>query len=167
MNETAEHFPVSEQVQWHIVPAGFLSRHFELFQDYGRIAVLRMGFWREGCEFVIAGLPFVIERKSLWRDGFWLKSNGETYCDVTKPFWSRQFDVKAGDQTWSLRPAGWFTRMYHVLENGRVVGTILPAGWFTRKRTATFSSDVPPPIQVLTMFLVLVVATRQQNRSAG
>jgi len=43
------------------------------------------------------------------------------------------------------------------------VGTIRPAGWFTSKRIAQFSDAVPPPIQVLAIFLVLILGRREQS----
>jgi hypothetical protein len=158
---------VTDEVHWRIEPGGLFSRHFRLFQFDTLLAELRMGFWREGCEFVIADHPFAIERKSLWKDGFRLNSDGQTYCDLTRSIWSRQFTLAAVDRIWCLRPAGWFTRTYQLTEHDHVVATVRPAGWFTRKRVAIFSGNVPPPIQVLAVFLVLILAQRDHNRSAG
>jgi hypothetical protein len=152
--------------RWHIEPERLLSRHFQLYHDDELVTKLTMGLWREGSQFTIAGHAFAIVRKSVWKDGFYLKSGEEVLCDVKRPFWSRRFELSTADQAWTLERAGWFTNSYRLLDGERIVGTIAPLGWFTRKRAATFEEQVPPPIQVLAIFLVLVAAERDR-RSSG
>lgn len=156
---------------WEIVPQGFFSRHYDLRLGGAVVASLRMSLWTEGCEFTIAGHPFAIRRVSLWKDGFRLFAGDDCVCEVKRGFWSRRFELSAAlddaNEQWSLQPAGWFTRTYQLLAGEREVGSIRPTGWFTRQRVADFTDAVPPPVQVLAIFLVLVVSQRQQQRAAG
>jgi hypothetical protein len=153
--------------QWQIVPQGFFSRHYNLVWNGQTVATLRMSLWTEGCEFTIAGHSFAIRRASMWKDGFLLATDGQTVCEVKRSFWSRQFALGTGEQTWTLKPAGFFTRTYQLLVDTREAGTIRPAGWFTRKHFADFATNVPPPIQVLAIFLFLVIHQREQRNSSS
>ena len=152
---------------WEIVPQGFFSRHFDLKRGGQLVASLRMSFWTEGCEFSIAGHAFAIRRVSLWKDGFQLFAGDQSVCEAKRGFWSRRFELAAVDEKWHLQPAGWFTRTYQLLASEREVGTIRPTGWLTRARVADFADEVPPPVQVFAIFLVLVVNQRQQRHSAA
>jgi hypothetical protein len=153
--------------QWQIVPQGTFSRHFDLLLGGEHVASMRMALWTEGCEFTIAGHEFKIRRTSMWRDGFILATGGQTVCEVRKGFWSRRFELSAADQNWVLQPVGWVGRSYQLLEGEREVGSVRPTGWFTRVRAADFAAEVPPPIQVLAIFLVLLAANRAQRSSAA
>jgi hypothetical protein len=155
----------SRVVAWQIEPEGFLSRHWELYQDDELITTLRMGYWNEGCEFTVAGQKFAVSRKSFWKDGFFLTHGDDVVCDVKRNFFSRKFFLVAGEQ-WVLQPAGWFTREYQLFAGEQPVGCIRPAGWFTRKKAAEFSRDVPLPLQVLAVYLYVAVSKRQQLKSS-
>lgn len=163
MTETTSH--------WDIVPQSAFSRHFDLRRDGETVASLRMQFWIEGCDFTIAGHPFAIRKTSLWKDGFQLLSGEASVCNVKRGFWSRRFELETvlddTKETWFLQPAGWFTRTYHLLTGDHVVGTIQHTGWLTRTRVGDFAEEVPLPVQVLAIFLVLVVSQRQQQKAAS
>ena len=157
--------------QWQILPQGFFSRHFNLVRGGELVAALRMSFWTEGCEFAIAGHEFAIRRVSLWKDGFQLFAGDQCVCEVKRNFWSRRFELSAtlddSNMKWVLQRAGWFTRNFQLLANEREVGTVRPVGWCTRQRVADFDEEVPLPVQVFAIFLVLVVSQRQQRRSSA
>jgi len=158
---------IDQDQSWQIVPQGIFSRHYDLKRGGQLVASLRMSFWTEGCEFTIAGHQFAICRVSLWKDGFQLLAGDRSVCEVKRGFWSRRFELSAVDEQWLLQPGGWFARNYLLLRGKWVVGSVRPVGWFTRKRVAEFADEVPPPVQVLAIFLVLLVSQRQQRRSAA
>ncbi len=156
---------------WDIVPQSAFSRHYDLRRGGETVASLKMQFWTEGCEFTIAGYPFAIRKVSLWKDGFQLLAGEACVCEVKRGFWSRRFELETSlddvKEKWFLQPAGWFTRTYQLLAGDRIAGTIQHTGWLTRARIADFEERVPPPVQVLAIFLVLVVSQRQQQRAAS
>jgi hypothetical protein len=152
--------------QWEIVPRGFFSRHYDLLRDGEVVVSLKMAMFREACNFTIAGHDFAIRHASVWKDKFQLVIGDTSVCEVKRGFWSRRFELAAVDQHWVLQPIGVFTRGYQLYADVRAVGEIRPAGWFTRRRLANFTDEVPPPVQVLAIFLVLVVSQRQQHHSA-
>lgn len=157
---------VLTSTQWEVVPKGFFSNDYHLLRDGEIIITLKMGLWSEGCQFDIAGHEFVIKKSSFWKDAFQIVADGSPVCEVKRTFWSRRFEVIAAEQTWWLAPLGWFSRTYQLLVGQRQVGTIRPTGFFSRRRVAEFSDEVPPPVQVLAVFLVLIVARRQQSQAA-
>jgi hypothetical protein len=148
---------------WAIEPQGLFSRHYDLYQGDDHITTLQMGFWREGCEFAIAGHAFAIRRAPLWKDGFQLVAGESVVCEVRRNFWSRKFALEAAEQSWTLKPAGFFTTAYHLVSSAGERGRISRRDWWSRRRVANFEPDVPPPVQVLAIFLVLIVASRQSK----
>jgi hypothetical protein len=157
--------PIADN-HWDIVPQSALSRHFSLARDGQDVAQLKMAFWTEDCSFTIAGHAFAIRRKSIWKDGFELVTGEQVVCEVKRRFWSQQFEISAIDTIFVLKRAGWFTREFLLSASENVVGRIQATGWFTRRRVADFTNEVPPPVQVLTIFLVLLTESRQ-NKSAA
>jgi hypothetical protein len=151
--------------QWEIVPRSLFSRHFDLLRDGEVVVTLQMAMFRESCEFTIAGHSFAIRHTSVFKDTFQLLIGDTPVCEVKRKFWSRRFELAAVDQNWQLGPIGFFTRGYRLMAGDRSVGEIRPAGWFTRRRVANFVDDVPPPVQVLAIFLVLIVSQRQHRHS--
>lgn len=152
--------------RWEVVPQGFFSRHYDLLRGGQVIASLQMALIQEAGEFTIGGHAFAIRRESFWKDVFAVTCDDQPVCQVSRKFWSRQFDITSADQMWTLMRIGWFRRGHRLLVGEREVGTICPAGWFTRRRIAEFSDEVPLPIQVVCIFLVLIVSRREQQ-SAG
>ncbi|HEY4232154.1 MAG TPA: hypothetical protein VGM76_01895 [Lacipirellulaceae bacterium] len=153
--------------QWEIVPRGLFSRHYDLFRDGEVVVSLQMAMFREACEFTIAGHDFAIRHTSVWKDTFQLLIGDKSVCEVKRAFWSRRFELAAIDQSWVLQRPGFLSRGYQLISGENEVGTIRPAGWFTRRRFANFVEDVPPPVQVLAIFLVLIVSQRQHRHSSG
>lgn len=152
--------------QWEIVPRSMLSRHFDLLRDGEIVVSLEMAMFREACNFTIAGHAFAIRHTSIWKDKFQLLIGDKSVCEVTRGFWSRRFEMAAIEQSWILQRPSFFSREYQLLSGESEVGVIRPVGWFTRRRVANFVDDVPPPVQVLAIFLVLIVSQRQQRHSS-
>jgi uncharacterized protein YxjI len=150
-------------VHWRIEPQGLFSRHFDLYQNDQFITTLQMQLWQEGCDFTIGGHDFAIRKPAIWKDEFQLVAGDGSVCDVRRKIWSRRFQLSATDQQWVLHPAGWFSTQYQLSTGSRVIGRISRADWWSRRRVAEFAGDVPPPIQVLAIFLVLVVAKRRSK----
>lgn len=154
---------LSPATKWQIEPRSILSRQFDLYQADEHITTLQMAVWREGCTFAIAGHEFAIRRRSLWTDGFLLLADGENVCEVRRNFWSRRFELEAVERRWILQPTGFLSTAYLLRSGEREEGRILRVAWWSRRRVAEFEHDVPPPIQVLAIFLVLIVAQRQSK----
>ncbi len=165
MLHTADRDAVSSSTSnwWKIEPQGWFSRHFSLYQGDAYITTLQMQLWREGCDFTITGHDFTIRKASMWKDAFQLFAGGESVCDVQRNFWSRRFELSSAEHTWGLQPAGLFSTAYQLLAGGIEVGRVSRADWWSRRRVAYFASTVPPPIQVLAIFLVLIVGQRNNK----
>jgi hypothetical protein len=151
---------------WMVVPRGFFSREIVLVREGQVVATLKLAMFKEACEFTLSGHQFEIRRKSIWKDGFEFFCDGTSICTVSHAFWSWSYEISAADQAWTLQRAGFFSRRHQLLSGEQEVGTIQPTGWFTSKRIAHFADNVPPPIQVLAIFVVLILARREQQ-SAG
>jgi hypothetical protein len=151
--------------QWEIVPRAMFSRHYDLLRDGEVVVSLQMAAFREACEFTIAGHTFAIRHTSVWKDTFQLLVGEQPVCEVTRTFWAGRFELSAADQKWTLGRIGFFARGHQLTAGERWAGEIRPAGWFTRRRVANFADDVPPPVQVLAIFLALIISHRQQRHA--
>jgi hypothetical protein len=148
---------------WMVVPRGLFAREFSLVHEGQEVATLKLALFKEACEFSLGGHQFAIRRKSIWKDGFEFSCDGAPVCSVSHEFWSWRYEIQAADEAWTLQRAGWFTRRHHLLSGEQEVGTIQPTGWFTSQRIAHFADSVPLPIQVLAIFMVLILARREQQ----
>jgi hypothetical protein len=151
---------------WLVVPRGFFAREFELVHDGQTVTTLRLALFKEACEFTLGGHEFAARRRSIWKCGFDFSCDGVPICSVKHNFWSWRYEIEAADQTWTLKRAGWFTRSHQLLSGEQEVGTIRPTGFFSSRRAAHFLDSVPPPIQVLAIFMVLILARREQHSAA-
>ena len=151
--------------QWEVVPRSLFSRHYDLVRDGEIVVSLEMAMFRENCTFTIAGHAFAIRHTSVWKDQFQLLVGEQPVCQVKRTFWAGRFELSAADQTWTLQRIGFFSRGHKLVAGERWAGEIRPAGWFTRRRVANFADDVPPPVQVLSIFLTLIISHRQQRHA--
>jgi len=152
---------------WMVVPRGFFSREYALVREGQVVATLKLAMFKEACEFALGGHQFEVRRKSIWKDGFEFLCDGELICAVTHKFWSWTYEITAADQVWILQRAGFFSRRHQLLNGEQEEGSIQPTGWFTSQRIAHFADSVPPPIQVLAIFIVLILARREQQSSSS
>jgi hypothetical protein len=152
---------------WMVVPRGFFAREYALVREGQVVATLKLAIFKEACEFTLGGHQFEIRRKSIWKDGFDFACDGVPVCTVVHYFLSSRFEIAAADQGWTLKRAGWFSRRHQLLSGEQQVGTIQTTGWFTSQRIAQFADSVPPPIQVLAIFIVLIVARREQQAATS
>jgi len=150
-------------IDWTIEPKGFFSPNFNLYCRGDFVTTLQMKLWREGCSFSIAGHEFNIRKPSMWKDAFELVASDTTVCEVNRSFWSRRFELSGAGQQWVLQPVGLFSTTYQLLAGEREVGRVSLASWWSRRRSGRFAEEVPPPVQVLAIFLVLIVANRQSK----
>lgn len=151
---------------WMVVPRGLFAREYVLVREGEVVATLKLALFKESCEFTLRGHQFAVRRKSIWKDGFEFFCDDALICSVSHDFWSSRYEITAGDQQWTLQRAGFFSRRHQLLSGELEVGSIQPTGWFTSQRIAHYAESVPPPIQVLSIFVVLILARREQQ-SAG
>ncbi len=99
--------------------------------------------------------------------GLVLKLGHATIAQASHKALSRSWTVTFGDRDLMLKSASVFRRAYQVLENGSVVGDVTPKSFVSRGLTATLPDDVPEPVQVFVVLIVLSVWRRRQTAAAS
>jgi hypothetical protein len=140
---------------------GFFRREYEVHADDAPVTVLTGG-WREGCEFTLSGGSFRVER------------DGRRHFVLTGPDGRLATADRQSGREWLVRTAGgdltlakpsiwrsdWEVR-------GSATGAIRQEGWFNRTYTADVPPDVPLPMAVFVLYVVLVMFERQASAAAG
>jgi hypothetical protein len=142
---------------------GILKRVYEITSN-GEAATSLLGGRRESCEFSLSGTGFRIERDGRKRfllhgpDGRLATAERET---------GREWTVRAATGNVTLvKPSIWRSG-WEVRQRGSRKGDIRSEGVFRTTYTADIPADVPLPVAVFTLYVILVVFERAAAASAG
>src|SRR5689334_17693665 len=140
---------------------GFLKREYEIFADGSPVTVLA-GARREGCEFSLSGTGYRIERDGRKR---FLLHGPDGRVAIAERRTGREWGLQAVSGNLTLaRPSmwrsGWEIR-------GTTTGAIRHEGAFSRTYSADMPPDVPLPVAVFALYVVLVIIERQAAAAAA
>lgn len=122
------------------------------------------GVRREGCTFSLGGDEYRIERVD--RRTFRLSGADGRIASAERET-GRAWAVRAGSGNLKLvKPSIWRSH-WEVHQRGVARGEIRQDGWFKRTVSADVPPDVPPPVAVLTLYVVLVIFERQAAAAAS
>jgi hypothetical protein len=140
---------------------GFFRREYEVYSDDAQVTVLT-GARREGCEFTLPDAGYRVERDG--RKRFVLTGpNGRVAAADRQS--GREWTIQtAGGNLTLAKPSiwrsGWEIR-------GTTTGEIRQDGWFSRTYAADVPPDVPLPVAVFVLYVVLVIFERQAAASSA
>ncbi|HUW31995.1 MAG TPA: hypothetical protein VM223_10310 [Planctomycetota bacterium] len=113
------------------------------------------------------GLTYEAYSQGAFVPTYVLDLEGAPLVEVRRPkFFTLSHTVAcAGGQTYTLRPASFFSRRYLLLDNGQPVGEIRPEGFWGIRFVIDLPPVIPVPVQA---FLFWVVRTiRERNRDSS
>lgn len=138
-------------------------REYELESDGGPVTTVT-GARREGCEFTLDGGAYRVERDS--RKRFMLHGPGGRVATAER-MTRREWAVRAESGNVKLvKPSMWRSG-WEVHQRGSARGTIRHEGLFSRSVAAQLPSDVPMPVRVFALYVVLVTYEREANAAAA
>ncbi|MFQ5889571.1 MAG: hypothetical protein ACE5JR_05910 [Gemmatimonadota bacterium] len=145
------------------VPGGWFSWDFRIFEGEREIALLDRAWVRERGHFRLAGGVF-----DLYRDGllgpFVLETEGRVLARAEKLSALRRiFRVTAGERRYTLKAASPFRREFVLLQGERRVGSMRPESVLRRVAVAEFPEELPLPIRIFLVFLVLLLWKREAS----
>lgn len=147
-----------------VVPRGAFRNGFDLVDDSGRtVGGFAGSAWRENGEIQIGDERWEFRRERSKR--FALAGPQGTYATAERTsLWTSAWQVAVGDRHYQLtKPSAW-ARRYDVRAGDRVVGELSPKGVFSTKTEVNLPADMPPPIQV---FVIAVVITQWRRDNAS
>ena len=149
-------------------PNSFFSWKFTIFDEAGRsIAAIDIRWVREAGEVRLDGRTCRIYREHLLGGAFVLEEDGKEVARAEKPSaLLRSFTVRHGGKQYVLQAASPVVRTFVLSENDHPIGTIKPEHALTRKALIDLPADMPLPVRIFMVWLVLVLWKRDAESSS-
>ncbi len=156
----------SALITWDAEPESLFSWRFSVREQGQEITTLVPSWILDRATFAWQGRTFRVGAQSLLHTGYVLSVDGRTVATAERPTpFHRGFTIRSDGLTLVLRPRRLFSRGFTVTDaSGREVGALTPAGWFTRRCRLEFAPEIPPPLRLF--LLALVLFRRRRQRSA-
>lgn len=142
---------------------GWFRREYDIQSDRGPLTTVT-GARREGCAFTLDGAEYRVERDGRKRfvlhgpDGRTATADRET---------GREWMVRAQSGNVKLvKPSMWRSG-WEIHQRGSARGTVRHEGMFNRSFVADVPADVPTPVGVFALYVMLVHFERQNNAAAA
>ena len=138
-------------------------REYDLESDSGPVTTLT-GARREGCEFTLDDDAYRVERDG--RKRFTLHGPGGRVATAERDT-RRQWTVKAQSGNVTLVKPSMWRAAWEIHQRGSARGSIRHEGVFSRTFVADVPSDVPMPVRVFALYVVVVNQEREANAAAA
>lgn len=141
---------------------GFFKREYEI-HSAGQLVTELTGGRREGCEFSLSGTGYRAERDGRKR---FVLSGPDGQLATAERQTGREWTVRTatGDLT-LVKPSVW--RSGWEVRRGGATGSIRHEGAFTRTYSADVPEDVPLPVAVFALYVILVIFEHQAAAAAA
>jgi hypothetical protein len=136
---------------------GLFRREYEVESDRGPLTTLS-GTRREGCEFTLDATAYRVERDGRRR---FLLHGPDGRVATAERATRREWAVQATSGNLKLVKPSMWRSVWEVHQRGSARGTIQRAGMFSRTVNADVPLDVPLPVGVLALHVVLVHFERE------
>lgn len=143
-----------------VQPHGSFKNGFDLLDGSDSVVGSFAGsVWREGGRIQADGREWEFRKDG----GRRFELPGLAVAERTS-MWSGKWTLTTGGRTYELAKGGWLSSRYEVRLDGRAVGGVSPRGFSQRKADVDLPAELPPPVQV---FTVAVVLTQLRRDSAA
>jgi hypothetical protein len=125
-------------------------------------------WFTEQGRIIIAEDIFEVKKQSIFLGHWTYEQHGRVIADAQKPSaFFRTFDISYGSegQSITLQAVSAFSRVFEIISEGRVVGSIAPAHPFTRRATIECSDSIPENIQLFAFWLAVITWKRSARNS--
>jgi hypothetical protein len=146
---------------------GAFKNGFDLVDDEaGSVGGFRGSAWREHGDIVVGR-----ERLGFRRHGgrrFTLESPSGVLATAVKPSrWSGRWEITLGDRTYELAKRSLMSRTVEVRGRGQVLGEVRPKGVFGGNAAVELPAELPVPVQVFVIAVVLTLWRRDETAGAS
>ena len=144
-------------------PTRFFSWNYQVWDeaDLASRLELELGAFREGGRVLVDGEEFIVRKEGVLGSHFIMETESGVLAEAVKPSAiRREYRIRVADQVFTLKAAGALSRKYVLLHGSRELGSISPSGFFGRTAIVDLPEDVPIPIRLFLLFLVLLLWKR-------
>jgi hypothetical protein len=142
---------------------GIFRREYDVFSEGEQVTSLTGGR-RESCEFSLAGNGYRIERVDRRRFRLVGPAGQEAVAERET---GREWRVRSGSGNLTLAKPSIWRSSWEIRQRGTTRGEIRQDGAFKRTYSAGVPADVPLPVGVFVLYVVLVIFERQAAAAAA
>lgn len=151
-----------------VISKSWFSWDYIVTDGASPIAEIDVSWWREKGVLTVRGSTYDVYREGLISGAFLLESDGSILARAEKPSaFRRSFELECGKKFYMLRAASAFRRKFVLVDGDREVGEIGPDGVFTRRATADLPEDIPLPVKVFIIWLVVIMWKRESDSASA
>ena len=151
-----------------VISKSWFSWDYIVTDGASPIAEIDVSWWREEGVLTVHGSTYDVYREGLISGAFLLESDGSILARAEKPSaFRRSFELECGKKIYMLRAASAFRRKFVLIDGDREVGEISPDGVFTRRATADLPEDIPLPVKVFIIWLVVILWKRESDSASA
>ena len=150
------------------VPKSWASWDFRVSEHEVEVAYIDVAWFREAADVTVEGVPYRMARAGFASGAFELRHGGETIARAEKPSaFRRTFDVRFDGRRYGLAPRSILGRTFELRRDGVTVGTIRRETWTSRKARVELPDELPLPVRVFVLWLVLLMWKRESDAAAS
>jgi len=151
-----------------VISKSWFSWDYIVTDGASPIAEIDVSWWREKGVLIVRGSTYDVYREGLISGAFLLESDGSILARAEKPSaFRRSFELECGKKFYMLRAASAFRRKFVLIDGDREVGEIGPDRVFTRRATADLPEDIPLPVKVFIIWLVVIMWKRESDSASA
>jgi hypothetical protein len=148
-------------------PRNWFSWNFVVSDGEREVADIRLAMLREAGELVVEQNTYRVNREGIMSGAFVLQSAGRDLARAEKPSaFQRSFQIVVDGETYTLGAKSAFRRKFVLKDGERPVGSVYPVNAFTRKCIVDLPADIPLPVRVFMVWLVIILWKRDNDSAA-
>ena len=122
--------------------------------------------WADRGVLTIDGTEYIAHREGRFRGDYLLDAGRTTIVRATKAGFRAVFEVKHDGERYVVARRSLLGRAFVLRKGDREIGAIVPAAFFSRRATADLPPDLPVPLRMFVLWLV-IVSWRRAARAAA
>ncbi len=150
-----------------IIPKSWFSWNFRIMAGDRRVAEIETSLMSEKGRLSVEGMSYQAYREGMLHGAFVLDASGTVLARAEKPSaLFRSFVLEHGGKSYTLAARKALKREFVLNDGESEIGTMAPAGAFTRRAVAELPEELPLPVQVFIVWLVLLMWRRESDDDA-
>jgi hypothetical protein len=130
------------------------------------VADIDISWWCEKGVLLVLESAYKVYREGVMSGAFVLESEGTILVRAIKPsVFLRSFIIEHAGKQYTLRSAS--GRKCRLLDGDREVGALFPETIFTRRTNVDLPEDLPLPVRIFILWLVIILWKRDSDSAAS
>lgn len=152
---------------FELVPQNLFSWSFDIMRDDMTVAqILHTLALKERATLNLSGATYQAYREHFMGGDYLLEEDGQPIARAKKQgLFVNSFEIEYPGGAAILKKETAFGRSFLLIESERETGFIRPMGPFTRKADVSLPDEMPLPVQIFILWLVLITWKRESDSS--